>query len=630
MIPPVSGCCRLDSEWPSDTPRLLGVLRSPHTGSRVFERGPLRLVASSAAVGVDGGGLLALHGRIDNAHDLAAGLTPGDLPHNDLPHNDASLLLTMIRRQGPEGLARCRGNFALALWDQGSGRLLLAADPLGRRTLFHARIGGLLVFSSRLRTLLALPGLPRDLDETYLAALLSDVVPEPDATLYAAIRRVPAASTMTVDPDGTLAVHRYWQPDWGRRIRHARDETYVEEARALLDQAVSRQLYGPGPTVCELSAGFDSGAVAATAARLRAPATIHALTLAAPDGVPRFDHPAIISDERPGAAAVAALYPNMAWEAVSPDGLHAFDHDPRHLFLALSGPARNAMNIGWFAFSMKRARALGAHAVLGGMLGNMTLSWGGLSGLADMARRGNWMRLWQEASALGRATGHSTAAVLRRYALKPLLPVRLQSRLDDYRGLSRPEAERFSAIHPDFARDTAIHERRLDMGNDYLGDSETMRRRWLSRVQTLPPLLDPIGELYGVELRDPTADLDLLEYCFALPADQYLRGGTTRWLARRVLADRLPPAVLNETRRGLQCPEFLHRMTLQRDRIMEGVEALEGSALASRVLDVARMRRLVADWPTDAASTSFSDYGAVLYRGLHFGQFLRWIEGGNG
>ncbi|WP_188578685.1 asparagine synthase-related protein [Tistrella bauzanensis] len=587
--------------------------------------GPVQLAAAATGTSRDGGSLLAVHGRIDNAHDLAASLTP-----DGLPRHDASLLLAMIRHRGPDELARCRGAFALAFRDEGNGRLLLAADPLGRRTVFHARIGGLLVFSSRLRTLLALPGLPHDLDDGYLAALLSDVVPEPDATLYAAIRRVPAASTMTVGADGTLAVHRYWQPDWGRRIRHARDETYVEEARALLDQAVARQLRGPGPVVCELSAGLDSGAVAATAARLRAPATIHALTLAPPDDAPRFNHPTIISDERPGAAAVAALHPNMVWEAVSPRGLRAFDHDPRHVFLTMSGPARNVMNIGWFAFLMDRARTLGARAVLGGTLGNMTLSWNGHSGLATMARRGDWTRLWREASALGRATGQSTAAVLRRRALKPLLPARLQSRLDDYRGLPRPAAERFGAIHPDFARDTAINERRLEMGHDYPGCTETMRRRWLGRIQTLPPFLDPIGELYGVELRDPTADLDLLEFCFAVPDEQYMRGGTNRWLARRVLADRLPPDVLNETRRGFQCPEFLHRMTLQRDRIVEEVEALDRSALASRVLDVARMKRLAADWPTDAASTNFGEYGATLYRGLHVARFLRWIEGGNG
>lgn len=592
---------------------------------RPLRIGPIGIIGAPRPTQGPAQSLLAISGRIDNADDIRREIASVDARAGD----DAPLVFAALRRWGFAAPARFRGAFALAFWDGAAECLLLASDHLGLRTVFHTRIDGALAFSTSLRALLALPGVPRDLDEAYLAAFMSDVAPEPDATLYAAIRRVPAACTAAFDRDGTAVIREYWRPDWDRRIRRRRDDDYVEEARALLDQAVRRQLREPGPVVCQLSGGFDSGAVAATAARLSAPAAVHALTVAPPDGAPRFEHPSLIGDERAAAAAVARMHPNMAWEAVSSSSLHPIDENPLRLFLPLSTPARNVLNIGWFAPSMDRARALGARAVLGGFLGNMTLSWDGLCGLASMARRGDWLRLLREAAALGRRRGLSTATVLRRYGLKPLLPPRLQCWLDDRRGLPRPESERFSAIHPDFARDAGMAARRLAMGHDYPGDTDAMRRRWLSRIQTLPPWLDPMGELFGVALRDPTADLDLLEFCFAVPDEQYLRDGVTRWLARRVLADRLPPEVLDETRRGLQCPEFLHRITLQRDAIMDGMEALERSPLASRVLDVARMKRLAANWPTDTATTGFGEYGAVLHRGLHFGLFLRWIEGGN-
>lgn len=583
-------------------------------------------MASAGQVAGSRRGLLALHGRVDDLARLrdqvGAAATVGE--------STAGLVQALLERCGPEGLARCRGLFSLAFWDDAGGRLLLTADPLGRRTVFYTQIDGLLVFSSCQRILLGLPGVSRELNDGFLAALLSDVVPEADATLYAAIRRVPAACTVAFGPDGIPVTREYWRPDLVQQIRHRRDETYVEEARALLDQAVARQLPGSGRIVCELSGGLDSGAVAATAARLRPQATIHALTLAPPDGVARFEGPSVFTDERPAAAAVAAMHPNMAWEEISSSALHPIDENPVRIFLAMAGPARNVLNLGWFGMSMDRARALGARVVLNGSFGNMTLSWNGLSGLAAMARRGDWLRLWREAEALGRLHGLSAATVILRHGLKPLLPPRLQCRLNDRRNQPRPASERHSAIHPDFARATRMAERRLDTGHDYPGDTATMRRRWLSRVQTMQPWLDPMIELFGVEMRDPTADLDLLEFCFALPDDQYLRAGRTRWLARRVLADRLPPQVIDETRRGFQCPEFLHRMTLQREAIVEGVAALEHSPLASRVLDIARMKRLASDWPEDAATTGFGDYGGVLNRGLHVGRFLRWIEGGNG
>ena len=59
-----------------------------------------------------------------------------------------------------------------------------------------------------------------------------------------------------------------------------------------------------------------------------------------------------------------------------------------------------------------------------------------------------------------------------------------------------------------------------------------------------------------VDYRDPTADVRLLEFCFAVPMEQFLRDGMLRALARRALADRLPKQVLEETRSGLQVADW--------------------------------------------------------------------------
>jgi len=119
----------------------------------------------------------------------------------------------------------------------------------------------------------------------------------------------------------------------------------------------------------------------------------------------------------------------------------------------------------------------------------------------------------------------------------------------------------------------------------------------------------------------------LIEFCFAVPEDQYLRGGVTRFLARRVLADRLPAEVVNNTRLGIQCADGFQRMDRRRAAILAGVEELELSPLACRIIDVPRLKALAVHWPADAASAS-PEYHMVLYRGLHFDQFLRWVESG--
>ena len=41
--------------------------------------------------------------------------------------------------------------------------------------------------------------------------------------------------------------------------------------------------------------------------------------------------------------------------------------------------------------------------------------------------------------------------------------------------------------------------------------------------------------LTGVEVRDPTADLDVISYCFGVPPEQYLAEGIDRSLIRRAM-----------------------------------------------------------------------------------------------
>lgn len=607
---------------PSD--RLLRRI-STHPGRRV-ECGPVHLAGPGHRIaGETRLQAFALAGRLVNAHELAGDDSTG------VSRADATALaMGQVQRRGLDALRGFRGHFALAHWDQRAGRLWLASDHLGRRTVFYARVEDGWAFASDLRGLLALPGVSSELNDGFLAAALSDVPPEPDETWYAAIRRVPAASVVELHPDGRAVPRAYWRPDAGYRLAFRKDDDYVEQGRALLDRAVARGMHDNETVLCQLSGGFDSGGVAATAARLAMPRRIHALTVAPPEGMPLFEHPSIFGDERPLARSVAAMHANMAWEAVSSAELHPLDENPTRLFLAAAAPARGVLNVGWYAPLFDRARSLGARTMLTGGIGNMTLSWDGLCGLASMARRGDWWRLLREARALARRSGVSVAAVLRRHAIMPLLPPRLQAQWAALRHGVKPEGEEFSAVHPEFARKHHIPERRLALGMDYPGDTSAMQRRWLLYIQSNPWTADWTDGLLGIDTYAPLSDVDLLEFSFAVPEEQYFRDGQTRWLARRVLADRLPPAVLNETRHGFQCAEFLHRLTLQRAQMGETLALLERSPLASRMLDLDRLKRLIArEWPTDVASTGFGEVGAVLHRGLHYGQFLRWAEGSN-
>ena len=69
----------------------------------------------------------------------------------------------------------------------------------------------------------------------------------------------------------------------------------------------------------------------------------------------------------------------------------------------------------------------------------------------------------------------------------------------------------------------------------------------------------------------------------------------------------------------------------QRHQFASEIERFESSALARRLLDVPRLRRLLDEWPEDEVSAERRgrEYKLVFSRGMHVGRFICWVEGGN-
>jgi asparagine synthase (glutamine-hydrolysing) len=113
--------------------------------------------------------------------------------------------------------------------------------------------------------------------------------------------------------------------------------------------------------------------------------------------------------------------------------------------------------------------------------------------------------------------------------------------------------------------------------------------------------------------------------------EAFLSEGEPRALGRRALADRLPPAVLNERRKGYQAADWHEGLTAARGAIEEEVARLAHCASAGETLDVARLRRLAKDWPDKGWERQkvVSAYRLALLRGVSAGHFLRKTSGAN-
>jgi asparagine synthase (glutamine-hydrolysing) len=133
-----------------------------------------------------------------------------------------------------------------------------------------------------------------------------------------------------------------------------------------------------------------------------------------------------------------------------------------------------------------------------------------------------------------------------------------------------------------------------------------------------------------VDVRDPTTDRRLVEFCLAVPAEQYLRNGQSKWLLRRAMAKRLSRDILDARGKGLVGADWYLRVAPHQSRFEQCISGLEQSPGARRCLDLPRMRRLVEAWPAghwNAPQVECS-YRMGLCRGIQMGEFIRWVESG--
>ena len=606
-------------QWQAQGHGLLAHIQSVIAPEDRFESNPLQFC--------DGRKVLVLDGHIDNRDELIRAL---DLRDEGGSLCDSAILAASLEKWGEDACRHLIGDFAFACWDMRQRRLFLACDQAGGRVLYYHRDERRMVFATSLDALYGFPGVPCKADLESLGRVLLDSPLQPGKTLYEGINQIGSAHRLVWSGDRT-SIDRYWSPDFTQQIRFRRDEDYVDAARELLDRAVGCRLRAIGPIACQLSGGFDSSGVAATAARLLNPGQVFTVTAVPGEGVEARGSSGTFADEWPYASAVAAMHPNMhAYRAPAPAPIH---EDPRVLFQARGRPVRNFMNLSWFEGTMECIREIGARVVLSGLSGNATLSWKGSHRLADLARTGQVASLGRELAGLGRQ-GRSPKRFIQTEILSAILPHGL-SRILEQRSFRTIEPWRaLSAISPDFARSIdARGIKRKQFGRDKINGLgheasrhlQHLRQTWQSRAAA-----PSLRSYFGFEQRDPLGDIRLVQFCIAIPPEQFMRDGITRRLARRVLADRLPPEILRENRIGRQNPEWFERLSASREYLATEVRRLRSSPLASYALDLPRMQAVSDDWPadSDAAAGRYAPLAAVLERGVNIGQFIEWVEGG--
>ena len=133
---------------------------------------------------------------------------------------------------------------------------------------------------------------------------------------------------------------------------------------------------------------------------------------------------------------------------------------------------------------------------------------------------------------------------------------------------------------------------------------------------------------HGVETRDPTADIDVVAYCFGVPPGQYLVEDVDRSLIRRAMWGLLPEIVLTNRLIGLQSADWFEKLDGRREEFRAEIAEIATSPLARKAIDLDRLERALQTWPSEGwhRNRIIEEYHLALTRGIAGGRFLRWIE----
>jgi asparagine synthase (glutamine-hydrolysing) len=209
---------------------------------------------------------IVFNGEIYNYIELREGLLRRG--HRFYTSTDTEVIVHLFQERGRRCVEDFNGQFAFAIWDPKKKELFLARDRLGVRPLHFAVYDGVFLFASEIKSILALPGMPHELDILALDQVFTFWTTLPGKTLFKNILELMPGHTLSV-AGGSLKAHKYWDiplypRDAQSKLPLARMAADVQD---LLIDSIRIRLRADVTVGTYLSGGLDSSGITSLVVR---------------------------------------------------------------------------------------------------------------------------------------------------------------------------------------------------------------------------------------------------------------------------------------------------------------------------------------------------------------------------
>lgn len=227
---------------------------------------------------------IVFNGEIYNFAYIKAELTK--LGHRFVSTSDTEVILHAWREWGRAAVDKFRGMWAFALWDGAEKTLTLCRDRLGVKPLYWYYKDGLFMFSSELKAFHAHPRFEKKLDRESLSLYLQYGYITAPKTIFHNTHKLDPGSFLTIDARRGIKKAEYWSAESAYaagaagRLDPARNEDdAADELEALLLESFKLRMVSDVPVGMFLSGGVDSSLLTALLAKECGGASLKTFTI---------------------------------------------------------------------------------------------------------------------------------------------------------------------------------------------------------------------------------------------------------------------------------------------------------------------------------------------------------------
>jgi asparagine synthase (glutamine-hydrolysing) len=467
----------------------------------------------------------------------------------------------------------------------------------------------------------------RQPDEIFMARYLVHLPGEFERTAWQDVSRLLPGHCLALTEAGPR-VKRYCCLEDAPRVRLRSRRDYEEGFLSLFRQAVRVRLRGVGAVGTMMSGGLDSGSVTALAAEVMRG---RGERLTAFTSVPAYPAQHLVrhgtSDEWVRAHTVARHWDNIDHVAVKAEKESPLAAVEK-LLAVYPQPVHAASNQYWMQAILREARQRGIGVLLNGQMGNGGVSWnGGRNGIFHLFAQGHWTAGRRALAGWRSGRKNKTAwYAWRSQVLSPLVGPwvhRLRGASLSRRGMG----DNRTLFTVDFERRAGLAglwERETRESGCFWPEDPLAERLRIFENNTIVAgaIAEAQSAATGVDVRDPTADLRLVEYCLGVPDDCYLDERGSRVLIRGAMAGLVPDEVRWNTAYGTQAADFLPRLRAHGAELEIILDRFAATPAVSGRLNVEVLRAAWNGLPRGDNPDSARDVRAFILRGVMAGMFL--------